>query len=71
MEKNNKVSCKICKKEVNNISDTFIINKKYERVCILCGEKLIKLENTNTPGKIKAVELKNGDKAIVLNKKTT
>ncbi|MBU0581161.1 MAG: hypothetical protein KKA19_08280 [Candidatus Margulisbacteria bacterium] len=63
-------TCNICKAQITDNKDSYLLNRKGERVCKACGDHLINQANAKEPGKIKLIELKNGEKILALaNKK--
>jgi hypothetical protein len=68
MTEQNLQNCKACKNPISDKKDSYLISNQGERVCKKCGDAIAKNENAKTPGKVKVVDLENGEKALALTK---
>ncbi len=62
-------NCKGCGSSLLKTKDFYLLNRHGKRVCKPCGDRLIIQVNIKTPGKVKMMALKSGEKIIVLAEK--
>jgi hypothetical protein len=60
--------CKACGRAIDNPKRSYLIDREENRICKKCGDAIMKNENAKESGPIKVIEVKNGEKAIVLTR---